>query len=147
MYETFTMNILLDFHNLSNDSNIICYHSLFLSLSLSLSLYHSVSPSWFLVSLCSVYLSKYVLGQNRTAVWAVGNTHTQTHTQAAKNSLLLEELWSGSLCKSLPFPKYHRIHMWAPWCSSILKTMGLLVQLYTRTAIANATMLTCLSLF
>lgn len=65
--------------------------SLFLSLRLSLSLGFQY--------LCNVYLSKYVLGQNRTAVWAVGNVHTHTHTntQAAKSSLILEELWSGSL--------------------------------------------------
>lgn len=91
MHETSEMKLLLAFPNLSNYPNIICSLPLSFTLSLSLSLGFQY--------LCNVYLSKYVLGQNRTAVWAVGNVHTHTHTntQAAKSSLILEELWSGSL--------------------------------------------------
>ena len=58
--------------------------SLFLFLPLCLSLSLSLGFRY----LCSVYLSKYVSGQNRTAVWAVGNVHTHTHTHKPPSAAL-----------------------------------------------------------
>lgn len=71
--------------------------ALFLSLSfLSLSLSRLV----FGISAVCIYLN---MSWDRIALPSgLWETHTHKHTQAAKSSLILEELWSGFLCKSPP---------------------------------------------
>ncbi len=92
--ETSEMKLFLAFPDLSNYPDIICS----LPLAFSLSLSHLV----FGISAVYIYLNmswdKIALLSGLWETHTHTHTHIHTNTEAAKSSLILEELWSGSLC-------------------------------------------------